>query len=110
MGNRWLKTFGTFLVMGIIIAIAAAIVSFISAAFGVQTRWLAGFFRHSINPSFRFCLLSTITLTGPDLHQSLKTKFHLRRLLERQPDRGSVLTVVPNLRPILLSVRVAGQE
>ncbi len=42
MGNRWLKTFGTFLVMGIIIAIAAAIVSLISAAFGAADSVVSG--------------------------------------------------------------------
>lgn len=37
VGNRWLKTFGTFLVLAIIVGIAAAIVSAISAPFGIAS-------------------------------------------------------------------------
>lgn len=42
VSNRWLKTFGTFLVIGIIVAIAAAIASLISAPFGVASPVVSG--------------------------------------------------------------------
>jgi len=42
VGHRWLKTFGTFLVFGIIIGIAAAIVSAISGPFGIASPIVSG--------------------------------------------------------------------
>lgn len=38
VGHRWLKTFATFLIFGIIIAIIAAVVTAVSAPFGVANR------------------------------------------------------------------------
>jgi hypothetical protein len=42
VGHRWLKTFATFLVLGIILVVAAAIVSVISGAFGPGSAVVSG--------------------------------------------------------------------
>ena len=56
VGHRWLKTFATYLVLGIIIAIATAIVSAISAPFGVASPVVSGILSAFYQPLFPILL------------------------------------------------------
>ncbi len=56
VGNRWLKTFGTFLVLAIIVGIAAAIVSAISAPFGIASPVVNGLLSALYQPLFPILL------------------------------------------------------
>jgi hypothetical protein len=57
VGHRWLKTFATFLVIGIIIAIASTIVSAISGPFGVASPVVNGILSALYQPVFPILLV-----------------------------------------------------
>jgi hypothetical protein len=57
VGHRWLKTFATFLVIGIIIAIASSIVSAISGLFGVTSPVVSGLLSALYMPVFPILLV-----------------------------------------------------
>jgi len=56
VGHRWLKTFATYLVLGIIVAIAAVIVSVISAPFGIASPVVSGILSALYQPLFPILL------------------------------------------------------
>ncbi|MDA4114633.1 MAG: zinc-ribbon domain-containing protein [Thaumarchaeota archaeon] len=56
VGHRWLKTFATYLVLGIIVAIAATIVSTISSPFGVASPVVSGILSAFYQPLFPILL------------------------------------------------------
>jgi hypothetical protein len=56
VGHRWLKTFATYLVLGIIVAIAAGIVSVISAPFGIASPVVSGILSALYQPLFPILL------------------------------------------------------
>lgn len=56
VGQRWLKTLATFLVMGIIVAVASSIVSAISAPFGVAGPVVTGLLSAFYQPLFPILL------------------------------------------------------
>lgn len=69
VSNRWLKTFGTFLVLAIIVGIAAAIVSAISAPFGFVSPVVNGLLSALYQPLFPILLTvyyySNVARTAP---------------------------------------------
>jgi hypothetical protein len=56
VSHRWLKTFGTLLVLGIIVGVAAAIVSLISGLFGIASPVVSGILSAFYQPLFPILL------------------------------------------------------